>query len=67
MSVTDYVNRVRIALARTLVEQSALDMEAVAERTGFASARQFRRAWGRFYELPPRDVRRADGCRPQSR
>ena len=64
MSVTDYVNRVRIALARTLVEQSALDMEAVAERTGFASARQFRRAWAHFYKLPPRDVRRADGCRP---
>ncbi|HZP65063.1 MAG TPA: helix-turn-helix domain-containing protein [Rudaea sp.] len=59
MSVTDYVNRVRIALARELVEQSRLDMETVAERAGFASARQFRRAWSRLYGAPPRESRRS--------
>ena len=53
MSVTDYVNRMRVALARELLAGSRLDMEAVAERAGFASARQFRRAWGRFHEEPP--------------
>jgi transcriptional regulator GlxA family with amidase domain len=59
MSVVEYINRVRVALARELVEQTRLDMEAVAERVGFGSARQLRRAWGRFHPSPPRDVRQS--------
>jgi transcriptional regulator GlxA family with amidase domain len=61
MSVTDYVNRMRVALARQLVVGSTLDMERVAERSGFASARQFRRAWGRVYAVPPARMRGAEG------
>ncbi len=57
MSITDYVNRFRVALARELLAQTRLDMERVAERSGFASARQLRRAWGRFNAAPPRDAR----------
>lgn len=53
LSVTDYVNRLRIALARELVTGSRLDMESVAERAGFASARQFRRVWNRLHDVPP--------------
>lgn len=53
MSVIDYVNRMRIALARELVVGSRLDMESVAERAGFSSARQFRRAWGRLHDASP--------------
>lgn len=53
MSVTDYVNRMRVALASELLAGSQLDMEAVAERSGFGSARQLRRAWGRLHALPP--------------
>lgn len=63
MGVTDYVNRLRVALARELVQGSRLDMETVAERAGFASARQLRRAWGRLYDAPPtrmRGVREAE-------
>jgi transcriptional regulator GlxA family with amidase domain len=58
MSVTDYVNRLRIALARELVTGSQFDMEAIAERAGFSSARQFRRAWGRLNDIPPTGLRR---------
>ncbi len=58
-SVTDYVNRIRIALAHELVIGSQLDMENVAERTGFRSARQFRRAWKRVYGTPPAQARGA--------
>lgn len=57
MSVPDYVNRLRVALARQLLETSRLDMETVAERAGFASARQFRRAWGRLNGAPPSAAR----------
>lgn len=57
MSVTDYVNRMRVALARELVTGSRLDMENIAERAGFASARQFRRAWNRLYDTSPTRLR----------
>ncbi|MBB4006180.1 GlxA family transcriptional regulator [Allorhizobium taibaishanense] len=53
MSVTDYVNRVRVALAHELVTGSRLDMESVAERAGFASTRQMRRAWKRLHGTTP--------------
>jgi transcriptional regulator GlxA family with amidase domain len=57
MSVIDYVNRMRVALARELLAGSRLDIETVAERAGFASARQLRRAWGRLHETPPSRMR----------
>ncbi len=57
MSVTEYVNRMRVAVARELLTGSRLDIEAVAERAGFASPRQLRRAWGRFHSLPPSRMR----------
>ncbi|VIO80926.1 HTH-type transcriptional regulator CdhR [Bradyrhizobium ivorense] len=57
MSITDYVNRLRIALARELIAGSRLQIETVAERAGFASARQFRRAWHRLHGSPPNAMR----------
>ncbi len=66
MSVTEYVNRIRVALARELLTGSRLDMESVAERAGFASSRQLRRAWGRVHDLPPSGMRSNPtprGCR----
>ncbi len=60
MSVAEFVSRTRVALARELVQGSRLDMEAVAERAGFASPRQLRRAWARFHSTPPSRMR-ADG------
>ncbi|RCW23228.1 AraC family transcriptional regulator with amidase-like domain [Ciceribacter lividus] len=58
MSVSDYVNRMRIALAHELVVGTRLDMESVAERAGFASTRQFRRAWNRLHSAPPSRARK---------
>lgn len=57
MSVVHYVSRMRVALASELLAGSRLDMETVAARSGFASARQLRRAWGRLREGPPSQVR----------
>lgn len=59
MTVPDYVNRLRVGLARRMIENSRLDMEAVAERAGFGSTRQLRRAWGRLHDAPPSAARRA--------
>lgn len=60
MSVTAYVNRLRVALAQNLLSHTRLDMERVAERAGFASARQLRRAWGKVHAAPPRETRDRD-------
>lgn len=63
MSVTHYVNQIRIALAHELVTASRLDMERVAEQAGFASARQFRRAWNRVHATAPSRLRRQQTSR----
>jgi len=52
-SVTDYTNRIRLALAHELLAGTRLDMEQVAQQAGFSSARQLRRAWRRVYAQPP--------------
>ncbi len=67
MSVTDYVNRMRIALARQLLVHTGADMEAVAERAGYGSTRQFRRAWNRLNDRPPSGARRASVARSAPR
>lgn len=59
MGLPEYINRLRVALARELLQQTRLDMDRVAERSGFASARQLRRAWGRSYATPPHAARAA--------
>jgi transcriptional regulator GlxA family with amidase domain len=57
MSIKDYSNRRRVALAKELLSETSLDMERVAERVGYASSRQLRRAWRRIYPTAPRQAR----------
>jgi transcriptional regulator GlxA family with amidase domain len=57
MNITAYINGLRVALAQQLLKSSRLDMERIAERTGFASSRQLRRAWKRSYDTPPNTLR----------
>ncbi|WP_341520220.1 helix-turn-helix domain-containing protein [Pseudomonas sp. G.S.17] len=49
----DYLHRLRVALARELLIHSSLDMETVAQRAGFGSARHLRRIWGKYESMPP--------------
>lgn len=58
LSVTEYVNTMRVALARDLLSQTRLDMESVAERAGFSSTRHLRRVWAEHQPLPPSQYRR---------
>jgi transcriptional regulator GlxA family with amidase domain len=60
MSITDYKNRLRATLAYELVSQTHLDIEHIAERAGFGSTRQLRRAWRRQYGTTPRQGRSPD-------
>ena len=59
MPIVDYRNRLRVAVARELLLQSQLDMENIAERAGFSSTRQLRRAWQRVYCNSPSEARSA--------
>jgi len=52
-SPLDYVQRLRVALARELVTHSNLDLERVAARAGFTSAHQLRRVWRRWESQSP--------------
>ena len=57
VSVVDYINLMRVNLARDILTNSRLDMEAVAERCGFASARHMRRVWQQHHAQPPSSYR----------
>lgn len=58
LALTDYINSIRIALAAQMLRDSRLDMESVAERSGFGSTRHLRRIWGQFHDGPPSAMRR---------
>jgi transcriptional regulator GlxA family with amidase domain len=53
LSIAEFRTRVRLELARTLLNDSRLSLEAVAERTGFHDARHFRRVWKEAFDVPP--------------
>jgi transcriptional regulator GlxA family with amidase domain len=57
MSIPEYTNRLRAAYAQELLRETRLDMERVAEQSGFSSTRQLRRAWQRIYKGRPREAR----------
>lgn len=57
MNIPDYINRLRVTLAHELINQTHLDIEHVAERAGFGSSRQLRRAWRKLYGTSPREAR----------
>jgi transcriptional regulator GlxA family with amidase domain len=57
MSISDYKNRLRVALAHELLTQTQIDMERIAERSGFGSTRQLRRVWRQYFGNSPRGVR----------
>jgi transcriptional regulator GlxA family with amidase domain len=59
-SPLDYVQRMRVALARELLTNSRLDLERVAERSGFSSAHHLRRVWRRWESQAPH-LHRAGG------
>jgi transcriptional regulator GlxA family with amidase domain len=53
ISVNNFATRVRLELARSLIHDPALSVDAVAHRCGFGSARQLRRLWLRHFNTTP--------------
>lgn len=59
MTIIDAVNRGRVTMVRDLISRTDFDMEQVAERAGFSSARHMRRVWRQFHSTAPIELRRA--------
>jgi transcriptional regulator GlxA family with amidase domain len=67
LSIPEYTNRLRVAYAQELLRETRIDMERVAEQSGFNSTRQLRRAWRRLHKTPPREARLADSSTRRER
>jgi transcriptional regulator GlxA family with amidase domain len=52
-SPLDYVQRMRVGLAREMLTQSQMSVDRVAEMAGFSSAHQMRRVWRRWESASP--------------
>lgn len=57
LSPLDYLQRLRLAVARELLAESTLGIETVAERAGFGSARHLRRIWNKYEVGTPSTMR----------
>ncbi|CAB3854376.1 GlxA family transcriptional regulator [Achromobacter ruhlandii] len=53
----DYLYQIRVALARDMLRETRLNLELVAEKSGFGSAQHLRRVWRRFQPQTPSMVR----------
>ncbi|MBB1625206.1 GlxA family transcriptional regulator [Achromobacter sp. UMC71] len=49
----DYLYQIRVALARDMLRETRLNLERVAEKSGFGSAQHLRRVWRRFQPQTP--------------
>ncbi len=62
ISPLDYLHTLRLTVARELLAESTLDIETVAERAGFGSARHLRRIWGKYEAGTPSSGRVGTGA-----
>lgn len=49
----DYLYQIRVALARDMLRETRLNLELVAEKSGFGSAQHLRHVWRRFQPQTP--------------
>jgi len=59
MTVTNAVNRSRVALAQDLIVHTDFGLEHVAGKAGFSSTRHMRRIWRQFHTRSPSEYRAA--------
>jgi transcriptional regulator GlxA family with amidase domain len=53
-----YQQRLRLEYAGSLLRDSRLMLESIAESSGFADARHFRRLWKSTFHAPPSALRK---------
>ena len=60
-AVYEYIQRVRMARARELLEDPRLPMQAIAEHLGYSNANYFSKAFRRHYHISPSEYREKHG------
>jgi transcriptional regulator GlxA family with amidase domain len=55
---TQYINAIRVALAEKILEHSSESVEVIVYKTGFSSAKHFRRVWSLYHRQTPLTWRR---------
>jgi transcriptional regulator GlxA family with amidase domain len=58
ISIGEYVAKLRVELASSLLNDPQLSLEEIASRCGFESGRQLRRTWKKVFGLPASQFRR---------
>lgn len=58
VSIADFRTKVRLELARSLMNDPELTLESVAERCGFQNARHLRRLWNQVFGQSPSTLRK---------
>jgi transcriptional regulator GlxA family with amidase domain len=53
-----YQQRLKLEFARSLLRDSQRTLESIAESSGFADARHFRRLWKSTFHAPPSELRK---------
>jgi len=61
MTVFDYFTEMRLKTARRLLEDSALQVQLIADRIGYSNSGDFSRAFRRRFGVSPREFRQARG------
>jgi YesN/AraC family two-component response regulator len=61
MTVFDYFTELRLKTARRLLEDSALQVQLIADRIGYSNSGDFSRAFRRRFGVSPREYRQARG------
>lgn len=59
INFTDYLEKIRLNNADTLLKDQGLSINQIAEKVGYNSAQSFRRAFKRLYGVSPTDVRKS--------
>jgi transcriptional regulator GlxA family with amidase domain len=54
ISIVEYRTRIRLELARNLLQDPSLSVDGVARRCGFTDSRQLRRVWQTAFGMSPR-------------
>ncbi len=64
ISIHEFLTRIRLERARSLMRDPAMTLEAVAEQCGLGDARRLRRLWRQAFGGTPSRTRRKDSSNP---
>jgi|GEM_PF-534407 len=67
MSISDYINHVRVQHAAHLLTATTLSVESIAAKVGFSNSKYFFVVFKKIYGLTPLQYRRSGGASPEPR